>query len=123
MQIPADRAFRMFEKYRRSRKHLEFAGYLLGCKHACWARVTYVWPETCTIAIKLFKGEEDKSWECFVPLHEATFWSSEEQDAHFPGQLWVKEGDSVLRMSFPDGTTIALTERGTPGAAGTAPAP
>ncbi len=114
MQIPPDRAFRMLERYRRSRRQLAFAGYMLGCVHACPARVTSVWTEKRCIAITLVEGDGRRSWECFVPLDGATFWSNLEEESPVLKKLSVQKSGAVLRVMFPDGTEIVLSDR--PGA-------
>jgi hypothetical protein len=114
MQISPEHAFRILERYRRNRKLLDLAGYLLGCQHACPARVTNVWPETRSVAIELFEGENGRHCECFVPLCDATFWSNHEVASFLLERTRNKEPDPVLRTVFSDGTTIAFTERRTP---------
>lgn len=73
MQITTERAFWMLDYYRRHLTVLGFGGRILGEEAACEASISFVWPETQTIGVKLFSEDRTDSWDRIIPLQRATF--------------------------------------------------
>jgi hypothetical protein len=110
LKITAERAFWLLDYYRRHRKLLIFGGRILGEDGACEAQISYVWPETHSIGMKLLSEDRKQSWDRIVPLHRAEFHLSQLGDDEFES-LGNAQFHSVLMLVFRDGTTMFLAEQ------------
>jgi len=110
MQITTERAFWILEYYRRHLTVLVFGGRILGEEAACEALISYVWPETETIGIKLLSEDRENHWDRLVPLRTATFHLVQLGDREFDEFAFKAPFHSILVIGFPDGTRMFLAE-------------
>ena len=111
MHITAERAFWILEYYRQRLTVLGFGGRILGEDAACESLISYVWPETQTIGVKLLSEDRKNSWDRLVPLHRATFDLIQMGDPEFDEFASKAAFHSVLVIRFPD-ETMFLAEAG-----------
>jgi hypothetical protein len=95
MEIPTERAFQILDSYCQHGTRLRFGGRISGEEAVSIAEVTHVWPTAQSITIKLYSDGDEKrrSWDIFVPLKGASFFT-----------------DPVLHAWFPDGTILVFAQ-------------
>ena len=109
MLISPDQAFWLLEFYRKSQTQVAFGGRIRGEEAACAAVITYVWPESQSIGIKLISDDGEKTWDRLIPMHNATFNRLRLGEASFE-PFERSHFHSVLVINFSDGTTMFLAE-------------
>jgi hypothetical protein len=108
-QISADRAFWILDYYRRHDTELVFGGSILGEEAACKSKISYVWIDVLSIAIKLVSDDGEEKWDRLISMREARFFFSQVGDYSFE-QFERVPFHSILTIGFPDGTTLFLAE-------------
>lgn len=109
MLIPAEQAFWLLEFYRNHQTQLAFGGRILGEEAACAAVITYVWPESQSIGVRLISDDGEKAWDRLIPMQKATFSRLRLGEASFE-PFEQSSFHSVLIINFLDGTTMFLAE-------------
>jgi hypothetical protein len=110
LKITAERAFWLLDYYRRHGKVLVFGGRILGEDAGCEAQISYVWPETHSIGMKLLSEDRKQSWDRIAPLARAEFHLFQLGDDEFEA-FGNTQFHSVLMLVFQDGTTMFLAEQ------------
>jgi hypothetical protein len=108
MQVTTQRAFWMLDYYRRNLTVLAFGGRILGEEAACEALISFVWPETQRLGIKLLSEDRKDSWDRIIPLQRATFDLAQMGDPEFDDFALKAPFHSVLAIGFPDGTNMFI---------------
>ena len=111
MQVTVERAFWMLEYYRRHLTALAFGGRILGEEAACEALISFVWPETQAIGIKLLSEDRRDSWDRIISLRRATFELAQMGDPEFDSFRIKELFHSILIIGFQDGTRMFIAER------------
>ena len=110
MQITADRAFWIFEFYRRHGTVLGFANKMPGEESSTEAYVCDVSRQAHAIGMKLFlRHDPDHISERIVSLRDASFFLLQMGTPEFD-QLQDAPFHSALIMAFPDGKRMYLAE-------------
>jgi hypothetical protein len=109
-QIPAERGFWILNFYYRHETQLHLGGKILDDEAECVAaKVTHVWPETLSIAVRLFDDDLRASWDRVIPLNEALFFFTQLGDPTFRA-FGHAPCHSVLSIGFNDGTILVFAE-------------
>lgn len=111
-QISADRAFWILDYYRRHKTELVFGGNILGEEAACRSKISYVWIDVLSIAIKLISDDSEERWDRLISMRQARFFFWQVGNYSFE-QFERVPFHSILTIRFPDGTTLFLAEGAT----------
>src|ERR1700758_119463 len=103
MEISAERAFLIFEQYRRTRRELEFGGQFLGTQSTCTAVIRNVWPEARAIAVRLSDAQLSRTWDCFMPMAGAAFSLIRCGDTDFDS-FAIEGQQAILTVRLADGS-------------------
>ena len=109
MLIDNQRAFWILDYYRTHERRLAFGAKMLQEEASCVAAISYVWPDSHSIAIRLFSDDGAEAWDRLLPLKEARFFLAQmgkPSFEHFKNPFF----HSVLLMAFPDGAIMFLAE-------------
>jgi hypothetical protein len=109
MIIDHQRAFWMLDYYRTHERRLVFGANVLGEEAACVAAISYVWPESYSIGIRVFSDDGAETWDRLIPLKEARFLLAQMGEPTFE-QFRTLPFHSLLLMAFPDGAVMFLAE-------------
>ncbi len=109
MHITAERAFWIFDYYRRHSITLVFGGTILGEEGACHALVTLVSAHDQAIGITLLSDNSKEAWDRAISFACARFSLIQMGDIEFQ-QINQKRYHSILITELPGGTIIFFAE-------------